>query len=53
MLRYFGLPKTEFIKAANLDFSKSKDGQSPDAQCLEAAYDAAMEEVFAGTTGGS
>ena len=46
-----GLPKTEFVKAANLDLSKSKDGESPDAQCLEAAYDIAFEEIFSGSTG--
>ena len=46
-----GAPRNEFIKVAEMDLTKSRDGESPDAQCLEASYDVTMTELYSGTTG--
>jgi hypothetical protein len=48
-----GIPRNEFVGMVPLDLSKSRDGQSPDAQCLEEAYDRKFKEVFTEPTGKS
>ena len=45
-----GKPRNEFVELVELDLAKSRDKKSPDAQCLEAAYDTAYGKVFIGTT---
>ena len=46
-----GKPRNEFISAAVMDLKLSRDGESPDAQCLKAAYHKVFVEMFTLTTG--
>ena len=46
-----GAGRNEFVALAELDLTKSRDGQSPDSQCLEECYDRVMNKLLHGTTG--
>jgi hypothetical protein len=43
--------RVEFVELAGLDLLKSRDGESPDSQCLAACYDKTMTALGDGTTG--
>ena len=43
--------KHEKMHLIELDITKGRDGESPDAQCLAAAYDQVFDVVFQKTTG--